>query len=222
MRVEPSGIILVGVCEIQTSECVAREPSPITAVWAEPGRRQVNVCRPCLEEMVRAGSWEIPGARVHRRFDVAVFNPAGELVLVVEVKDLPRQPKVDLREWAWRVHRNLIVHSGVPASPFFLLVGVPTEFFLWTSRTSADPLDQPEFSVHDPDQLAPFYPESIVPGELRPETEEDAVAEWLRSLTATRRRHRYRAAWLVESGLLDAIRGGSVVRQAPAGAHFIR
>ncbi len=221
MRVEPSGIILVGVCEIQTAECVAREPSPITAVWAEPGRRQVNVCRPCLEEMVRSGSWEIPGARLHRRFDVAVFNPLGDLVLVVEVKNLPHRAEADLREWAWRIHRNLIVHSGVPASPFFLLVGFPTEFFLWTSRTSADPLERPEFSVRDPDQLAPFLTERIDGAEPRPEIDEEAVAEWLRSLT-TRGRHKRRAEWLVESGLLEAVRGGRVVRQAPAGAHFIR
>ncbi len=38
MKVEPSGVIFSGVCQIQTEKCVA---TPITAVWAPPRRTQV-------------------------------------------------------------------------------------------------------------------------------------------------------------------------------------
>jgi hypothetical protein len=63
-RVEPSGVILKGVCQIQTKQCTAKEEKPITAVWGPPGRTQINVCRACLEEKMRLGEWEVEGARL--------------------------------------------------------------------------------------------------------------------------------------------------------------
>lgn len=63
-RVEPSGVVLKGVCHIQTQRCTAKEEGPITAVWGPPGRTQINVCRACLEEKMRLGEWEVEGARV--------------------------------------------------------------------------------------------------------------------------------------------------------------
>ncbi|MDD1417122.1 hypothetical protein MEN41_21720 [Dolichospermum sp. ST_con] len=70
-RVEPSGVILKDICEIQTEKCVAKDlPAAITAVWYSPGRKQVNVCRSCLDEMVRRGEWEVKGARLSPRPDI--------------------------------------------------------------------------------------------------------------------------------------------------------
>ncbi|MGM3307631.1 hypothetical protein ACSQ6I_16960 [Anabaena sp. WFMT] len=67
-RVEPSGVILKDICEIQTEKCVAEYSSAaITAVWYSPGRKQVNVCRSCFDEMVRRGEWEVKGARLSPR-----------------------------------------------------------------------------------------------------------------------------------------------------------
>jgi hypothetical protein len=67
MKVEPSGVIMMGECDIQTEKCVAKEdPAPITAVWSLPGRRQINVCKPCLEENIRRGKWIVEGARVRQ------------------------------------------------------------------------------------------------------------------------------------------------------------
>ena len=63
-KVEPSGVVLVGVCEVQTGKCTAKSSSPITAVWTPPGRTQTNVCRACLEEKIRIGEWHVEGARV--------------------------------------------------------------------------------------------------------------------------------------------------------------
>jgi len=65
MKVEPSGVVMIGICEVKTSKCQAKKPSPITAVWKTPGRTQINVCQPCLEEKVRIGEWEVEGARVN-------------------------------------------------------------------------------------------------------------------------------------------------------------
>jgi hypothetical protein len=63
-RVEPSGVVMKGVCNIQTDQCTAKEEGPITAVWGPPGRTQINVCRACLEEKIRRGEWEVEGARL--------------------------------------------------------------------------------------------------------------------------------------------------------------
>ena len=63
MRVEPSGVVMVGACTVQTERCVARTPAPITAVWTTPGARQIDVCSACLDEQLRAGGWTIDGAR---------------------------------------------------------------------------------------------------------------------------------------------------------------
>jgi hypothetical protein len=58
--IEPSEVILKGICSLQTDKCVANQnPTTITAVWAPPGRTQVNVCVACLQEMIRTGEWEI-------------------------------------------------------------------------------------------------------------------------------------------------------------------
>jgi hypothetical protein len=57
--------MLKDICEIQTEKCAAKDsPAAITAVWYSPGRKQVNVCRSCLDEMVRRGEWEVKGARL--------------------------------------------------------------------------------------------------------------------------------------------------------------
>lgn len=67
MQIEPSGVVMLGECTVRTSLCTALSPAPVTAVWALPGRVQINVCRACLEEMMREGQWEVPGARVPKR-----------------------------------------------------------------------------------------------------------------------------------------------------------
>lgn len=65
-KVEPGGVILRGVCSIQTKHCTAKEGNAITAVWGPPGRTQINVCRACLEEKMRLGEWEVEGARLRQ------------------------------------------------------------------------------------------------------------------------------------------------------------
>ena len=66
MKVEPSGVVMMGICTIQTKQCSAKDISPITAVWTMPGRTQVNVCRECLEEKIKCGEWEVKGARIRQ------------------------------------------------------------------------------------------------------------------------------------------------------------
>jgi hypothetical protein len=65
-KIEPSGVVMHGVCSIQTKHCTAKEGGAITAVWGPPGRTQINVCRACLEEKIRLGEWEVEGARLRQ------------------------------------------------------------------------------------------------------------------------------------------------------------
>ena len=58
MKVEPSGVVMMGICSMQTPKCKAKEGGPITAVWGVPGRRQIDVCGACLAELISRGEWE--------------------------------------------------------------------------------------------------------------------------------------------------------------------
>jgi hypothetical protein len=42
-KIEPSGVVMHGVCDIQTEHCTAKADGAITAVWGPPGRTQINV-----------------------------------------------------------------------------------------------------------------------------------------------------------------------------------
>ena len=64
--VEQSGVVMHGVCDIQTDRCTAKAGGAITAVWGPPGRTQINGCRACLEEKMRRGEWEVKGARLRQ------------------------------------------------------------------------------------------------------------------------------------------------------------
>ncbi|AFM13961.1 hypothetical protein [Turneriella parva] len=65
MKVESSGVVMIGTCEIKGENCTAKgTPGAITAVWRAPGRNQVNVCHNCLNEQISKGIWEIAGARI--------------------------------------------------------------------------------------------------------------------------------------------------------------
>ncbi|WP_420126407.1 hypothetical protein [Longimicrobium sp.] len=177
MKVQPTGIIFVAECDIQSDRCTARTSSPITAVWTTPGREQVNVCRACLEEMVRAGEWEITGARVSPRADLALVSPGGSPLLIVEIK---RRPGVirDPRAWAARIHRNLLLHGALQPTSHFLLAAVPGPFYLWLARDFINP-GTPADAEIQPDARTAERLASLLESDARPVHFEHVVADWL-------------------------------------------
>lgn len=215
MRIEPSGVVMIGECEIQTPFCTALRPAPITAVWGSPGRRQINVCRRCLEEMVRLGEWENPGARIRRVFDLAVYDAAGYLQLIVEIKKRPYEVATDLEDWATRIHRNLLTHSGVPSSAFFLFAVCPGPFYLWTKAEAPNPEISPQFTI-DAQALLQDYQPSQPPRGGEEGWCEDMIQTWLWDLVQSQQTPGRDPSqdWLFQSGLYQAIQGGQVVRQA--------
>lgn len=62
MRVELTGDIFKGRCEVRTQFCRACVSGSV-AVVRTPEGRCVTTCGACLEEMADTGQWEIPGSR---------------------------------------------------------------------------------------------------------------------------------------------------------------
>jgi hypothetical protein len=214
MKVEPIGVIFDGICSIQTEKCVAKQSAPITAVWQHPGRIQVNVCRPCLEEQIRSGEWEIEGAKVEKRADVAVFSPDKKIQLVVEVKKSPSQKK-ELREWATKIRRNLLVHSGIPSTRYFLLAVLPDWLFLWKPQATFNLDKAPDYELKAQEILKKYLDEISSTKPIPSEYDyEYLVSLWLQELAKSKPSESPSLNWFYESGLYDAVKDGSVVMEA--------
>lgn len=179
MRIETTGMVLTGTCDVRTELCRARVSAPLTAVRTPRGKR-VHVCRPCLEDMVREGQWEIPGARVAPRHDVAVLDRHGHPRLLIDARS--PAASVDAEEWARRVHRNLVLHSGMPLRTTYLLVGFPDLFFGWGPGVARDPDGAPTHQSRDTGVLAPFR--SRLPLDPESTARERIVAAWVESFLA--------------------------------------
>ncbi|HWX40793.1 MAG TPA: hypothetical protein VN345_06545 [Blastocatellia bacterium] len=220
MKIEPSGVVFVGVCDVQTEKCIARVASPITAVWTSPARVQVNVCRPCLEEQVRAGEWEIRGAKIKSRVDVAAYSRDKRLLLVAEVKKAPStvSAQSQLREWAIRVHRNLLAHAGIPSARYFLLAALPDYLYMW--QGDAEDIDRaPDYEVPAQHILGPYLDQLSSPPEKASAYElESLISRWLTDVAQSNAKAIKSSGWLHDSGLDEAIRNGSVVMEAAVAA----
>jgi hypothetical protein len=218
MKIEPTGIVLVDVCNVQTEKCTAKQPAAITAVWTLPGRLQVNVCVSCLEEQVRAGEWEIQGARIRRRVDVAVYSPDKKLQLVVEVKKKPKAKK-SLRKWAAQIHRNLIAHAGIPNAPYFLLAILPGKLYLWKDHDPSSFDREPDYEIEAQEVLKPYFDQAPLPLEKASEYHlELLMNSWLKDIANAKQLTDSSLTWLQDSGLFKAIANGSVVMQTSIAA----
>jgi hypothetical protein len=62
MKVQTSGVVFIGQCEVQTKKCTAPTSAGITAVWGVPSRVQIDVCGACLAEQLRTGQWTLATA----------------------------------------------------------------------------------------------------------------------------------------------------------------
>ncbi|MBI1923753.1 hypothetical protein HYR99_05835 [Candidatus Poribacteria bacterium] len=211
-KIEPTGVILNDICEIKTNKCIARnEPGPITAVWSLPGRTQINVCRPCMDEMVRRGEWEVEGARIKRRADIAIFDNEGKVKLIAEVKYTPTTE--DTAKRATQIRRNLLVHSGIPSTPF-LLVAFPDKFYLWKKK-SPDSYDRSADYRASAKSIVKKYSKAMeIPSEnMTPKEFEMLISQWLKDLISNENEPKI-PEWANKSGLYDAIKEGKLVVEA--------
>ncbi len=91
------------------------------------------------------------------RADIAVFDKYGNLQLVVEVK-AKTEASMD---WITQLRRNLLVHSVIPATPFFLLA-LPDYVNLWSNTKNDGELAPPDYKIDAQEVLAPYYENSTV------------------------------------------------------------
>jgi hypothetical protein len=146
------------------------------------------------------------------RTDIAVIDSAGEPTVLVEVKARRDMPS----SWAAQLRRNLLAHGSLGRSKFFVLV-TPDWIHVWRNQGAIEDLSRlPDFDV----AAGPVFGPYVDAAELKPESLQGAafellVAEWLGDLArgATKRPE---PTWMIESGLGEAVAGGTVRLQIAA------
>jgi hypothetical protein len=143
------------------------------------------------------------------RPDIVVYSPDDRIQLVVEAKNT----KHDSDTWAEQYRHNLLTHAMLPRAKYFMLA-TPNHLRLWRdaaahTETGAD------YKAATQEVLRPYlghwgdsFPD--------PSSFELLLKTWLTNLINSRFPSEEAPAelqWLVESGLLDAIRNGHVEHQ---------
>ena len=148
-----------------------------------------------------------------KRADIAVYDPDGQLQLVVEIKNRPGASA----EWATRLRHNLLVHSFIPRAPYFLLA-LPDYFYLWTDALSASNLAEPNYKIKATKILAPYLNQLTQPlNGLSGYGFEMIMTSWLERIVHTDLQPEEvgpNLQWLFDSGLYKAISHGSVAIEA--------
>ena len=138
--------------------------------------------------------------------DVSVYSRKGELQLVVEVK---KRSGANER-WVRQLRRNLMTHGFIPQSRYFMLA-LPDKLHLWKEK-SAIPDSAPDFQASTPDVLRPYL-RAWGLDELTEGSFELVIKTWLGALVHSRLTPGAvppELSWVVDSGLYDVIRDGSV------------
>jgi hypothetical protein len=147
--------------------------------------------------------------------DLVVYDPDGQITLIVEVKG-----RTDTsRAWATRMRRNMLAHGVVPKSQF-LLLALPDRLYLWKDTGNTPELVEPTYELDATPFFHPYYERAnISPDQLIGRSFELIVASWLNELIHSGIQGDVPAAQrqiLHESGLLEALKGGSVAVEMAA------
>lgn len=146
------------------------------------------------------------------RTDIAGYDNEGNLRLVVEVKNKTGTTT----DWAARMRRNLLIHNVIPNAPFFL-IALPDRFYLWKSAPLEGD-DRPTYEVDPAPILSQYFSRAgVQPENMSGNGFELLLLSWLTELLQTvdsatiKDEH---SKWLIESGLIDALKGGSVAAES--------
>jgi hypothetical protein len=148
------------------------------------------------------------------RWDLAVNDDKGQLVLVVEIKRrLNTSP-----EWAAQFRRNILAHETFPKIPYFLMV-FPDKFYLWTSNNEHLDLDLPHYIINANSILKPYFERlNMTVEKIAPQSFELMISSWLSEVIYAGRSpvNDDSQGWLVDSGLYAALIGGQFQYEAAA------
>lgn len=146
--------------------------------------------------------------------DIVIYSPDNRLQLVAEVKGKTGATS----EWAAQMRRNLLAHSAIPATRFFLLA-TPEHFYIWEDGSgSRDEITEPDAVV----DARPIIDSYIRDTRISREQISDSGLEliltaWLSSLVNSKLTPESvppSEKWLFDSGLYEAIRHGSIETEA--------
>jgi hypothetical protein len=146
------------------------------------------------------------------RPDIVVYDGMDNPVLAVEVKN---QHGTDT-EWAAQTRRNLLIHGLLPRVRYFLLA-LPDRFYLWVDKP-LPAIENPTYELDPLPYLQPYLDRAdLILENLNGANFELLIVSWLIDLV--RSGELIGAGnndWLIESGLLEAIKHGNVALGDPA------
>lgn len=140
------------------------------------------------------------------RADIVGFDRNGDVKLVAEVKNRRGVSK----SWAATFRRNLLAHSEIPSSAFFLLI-FPDQLHLWKPGVAANVEQKPDVTAQVPEG---FFSHSGSTTAL-----EFSTFGWLSHLTRLTATEGLKKdpfwTWATNSGLADSLEGGRVELEPP-------
>jgi hypothetical protein len=135
--------------------------------------------------------------------DFTVEKPGRGIQLLVEARNTPAPS----REWATRFLRNILARVQIPPTEYFLLA-LRDHLYLWR-RPAAEP-GNPDFEADTASELQPYLSRLNLPLDTLTKTSfEMLIQAWLEDLVDGILPESGNQ-WLVESGLADSVRNGSV------------
>ncbi|MDB5059193.1 MAG: hypothetical protein JWO59_2665 [Chloroflexi bacterium] len=141
--------------------------------------------------------------------DAVVYSASRRLQLIVEMKSSTETST----GWAMQLLNSLLDNSDFARAPYILLATLD-RFYLWRHSPESEDLQEPVYVAPAADALAPYFEHGAkgLAGASRFGFEM-AVLSWLNELVGPQGKkfadkEEYR--WLTDSGLYEAIKGGSV------------
>lgn len=148
-------------------------------------------------------------------WDLSVYNRDSQLVLVVEIKNKLNASS----EWAARLRRNILAHGIFPKAPYFLMV-LPDRFYLWADNDAQLDQNEPTYTTDARPVLQPYLEQTGTTAEqISGQSLELIVVSWLGEIIHSEKSPSEMDGsqrWVVESGLYDAVAGGSFDHKAVA------
>lgn len=148
------------------------------------------------------------------RTDLSIYSRDGRLRAAVLISGARKTSP----DWAAEYRRNLLTSGPLPPAGFFLIV-TPDRVYLWKDAGSEPAVVPPHYVVDGRPIFAPYLERtSLKLDKINKLTFELLVDSWftdliwLRPLEDLARSQR----WLVESGLLEAIRDGRMIDENAA------
>lgn len=139
--------------------------------------------------------------------DITLYDREGRLLLAVEVKN----KRETTPKWAADLRRNLLGHEGFRQTEYFLVL-TPDHLYLWRGIKAEAAAVLPDFVADSRALFLPYLQSAgLTLDRLSAPVFELMAISWLSDLVHSRREAEslgYDRAWLVESGLLDAVRNG--------------